>query len=317
VGASVSFQVGGVNLGSTQGQQVVSPVDLVDGGTPADAEVANRVRFLMMLDSDGDPANGIQISEAVRQTADDWGQPDFAASNFDGEISTIQAEVVTADGRSATLPSASQARSHLRDTLHCVYAGAFKGTFDGDDSGRFGFLAEAASGDVQGIGFSQAVGKFTVDGEQALSLKSRPQFVSGVVSTGASFRGTFTDSDSISGTWRNGGSGPFTGSRIGGALDAVYRFTGEFSGDDYGLFSFDIDEAGNVVGVAYSVQDDELSDVTGTLNGDRLNAQTDQGTDISATIDTAAGTISNGTWTWSGSGTQLSGTFEGDGCRLN
>ena len=51
----VTFSVGGVALGTVAAEEVITPVDLVPDGTTDTPAVQNIVRFLMMLDDDGDP----------------------------------------------------------------------------------------------------------------------------------------------------------------------------------------------------------------------------------------------------------------------
>src|SRR5688500_14086084 len=67
-----TFRVCNVSLGATAGKALITPVDLVANGTGTSVEVENRVRFLMMLDDDGNPLNGINIVEAVRTRAQQW-----------------------------------------------------------------------------------------------------------------------------------------------------------------------------------------------------------------------------------------------------
>ena len=54
VGQLVSFNLGNVTLGSASGNSVITPIDLVAGGSSSSTEVLNLVRFLLMLDTDGD-----------------------------------------------------------------------------------------------------------------------------------------------------------------------------------------------------------------------------------------------------------------------
>jgi hypothetical protein len=136
-------------------------------------------------------------------------------------------------------------------------------------------------------------------------------------STGATFRGQFTAPDDIAGTWENllfSHSGTFSGSRIGGAANAAFRFTGHFTGDDFGLFAFDVDDSDNITGVAYSVADDELFTLSGTVSGTTVSATTSDGTVITGTLDKVTGALS-GSWVDNAEG--LSGTYTGSGCNLN
>lgn len=65
-GEIVSFYVGGVFLGSAQGESVISIVDLVDGASDIyHPVVTNIARFLQSLDEDEKPENGIRIAPST------------------------------------------------------------------------------------------------------------------------------------------------------------------------------------------------------------------------------------------------------------
>jgi len=66
VGSVVRFMIGDVVIGEAPGQSVITPIDLVSGSDASHPTVINIVCFLLTLDEDGNPDNGIQISEAVR-----------------------------------------------------------------------------------------------------------------------------------------------------------------------------------------------------------------------------------------------------------
>ena len=67
-GEIVSFYIGDILIGSSQGQALLTPLDFVSGATDetnpqvTDPYVTNILRFLQSLDSDNDPVNGITIS---------------------------------------------------------------------------------------------------------------------------------------------------------------------------------------------------------------------------------------------------------------
>jgi hypothetical protein len=292
-------------------------VDLVSGGSSSATSVQNIVRFLLMLDEDGDSENGISIAASVQETAADWSPVDFSTSDLENDISSIIADATTADGGSHLLPTAATAQNHLEETMRCSYAGAYQGTYTGDDQGVFGIMVDAQTGYASGVAYSdQWDDIFYLTGTTPMSYDQDLDFIVGNTSTGADFQGSFSASDAVSGSWNDpdeGNSGTFQGSRIGGALNAVYRFTGTFSGDDDGLFTFDVDAQNNITGVAYSIFDDDLDNLTGTLSGTSLSITTDDGATASGTLDTATGSLYG---TWQGTGGD-SGTFSGAGCKLN
>jgi len=316
VGKTVTFSIGGVTIGTSNGKSIVTPIDFVSGGSTSSVEVRNIVRLLMMLDDDGDPSNGINISSSVLAIAENWSQVDFSAADLSVELTSIISDAASADGGTHVLPDVNVAQAHLESTLLCSYAGAYKGTFSGDDNGSFGFLIDATNGNVTGVAYSVPFDQYIgLSGITPISYDQSVAFVSGDSTTGATFSGQFTSINGVSGSWQSTpDSGSFSGSRIGGATDAEYRFTGNYIGNDFGLFSFDVNGLNNVTGVAYSVAGDELFTVSGTVSGTTLTATASDGTAIAGTLNTATGGLS-GTWNDSAGG--LSGTFSGSGCKLN
>lgn len=271
----------------------------------------------MMLDEDSNPDNGINISEQVQAVASNWTQVNFNTSDLATALQDIIQECSNADGGVHNLPDANTAKNHLEETMRCVYAGGYKGTYGGGSKGKFGVLVDARTGLVQGVGYSSSdEDYFFISGQNPIGYSQNPSFVSVVTSTGASFQGQYTSPNRVSGNWQNpyyGISGSFSGRRVGGFDDAVYRFTGEFSGDDYGLFTVDVDESNNLIGRAYSAYYDEEHNITGHLSGTSINATASNGTVITGTLDKASGDFS-GTWV---NPSGESGNFSGAGCRLN
>ncbi|MCU7932099.1 MAG: hypothetical protein KZQ90_14955 [Candidatus Thiodiazotropha sp. (ex Codakia rugifera)] len=330
-GQPVSFNLGNVTLGSATGKSVITPIDLVPGGSSSSTEVLNLVRFLLMLDTDGDPSNGITVSSAVQAIAENWSAVDFTTGNLSSELVTIISDASSADGTSHTLPTTNTAQNHLETTLRCVRAGAYSGTFSGDDSGPFGVLVDASTGLLSGFAYSAFDGLLSLSGSTAVSFDQSATFISGDVSSGATFSGQFTSPNSLSGNWNlssTAESGSFSGSRIGGATNASYRFTGSFASNagspvaSNGLFTFDVDNSDNVTGVAHTVYasdgtENETVSFTGSLTGSSLVAQIMDGNAVDATI---TGTLNKTTGTLSGSWSDMdgnTGTYSGRGCKLN
>ncbi len=275
-----------------------------------------------MLDSNGNPSGGIHISPEVQATALNWASVDFNASDFTTEVAAIVADATVADNFVHALPTTIAARSHLESTLLCTRAGGYRGTFSGDDTGPFGVLVDANSGFLSGFAYSNADDELlTLTGSSSISFDQDANFISGDASSGATFSGQFDGPDGLSGSWQlSPDSGSFSGSRIGGLNSAVLRYTGSFSGDAFGLFTFDVDGSNNVTGEAYTVfavsdgTTDELSSFTGTLVGTSLQATVTDNGNVDATI---SGTLSSGTvsGTWVDADGN-SGTFSGSGCSL-
>jgi hypothetical protein len=314
-GQPITFSVGGIKLGSAASQPTVTPVDLVEGGSSATPAVQNIARFLMMLDSDANVRNGINISHNLRGRAASWPQVNFSADNFGESVSTIIADAKSADGGTHVLPDATTARNHLEATFLCAYSGAFRGMYSGAETGRLGLLV-TPHGWVLGVGFSvdlnggfgvSSIAPVGIDQTRAFTAQGEPTTL---------LSGRLLTVDELMGSWnKGGGSGMFSGTRIGGGRDAIYRFAGFYSDPasaDAGLFAFDVNSADEVAGLAYSLTFDRSVELTGSVSGTTLSATTTSGVIIKASIFTGLGQL-DGTWTGSGS----PGTFDGTGCKLN
>lgn len=304
VGENVTFSVGGVTVGTASGQAVITPIDLVAGASSTTTQVQNIVRFLLMLDRDGDPSNGIRITAAVRAMAANWTQVDFTTNDLMNEVASIINDANAADGNMLhVLPSAMAAQAHLESTLLCTHAGAYTGLYSGSDNGAFGILVDAQTGLVSGVAVSSIFDDELIglSGSVGIAFDNDANFIAGQTTDDARFQGSFSGVDDVSGTWNENGAaggGTFDGSRIGGVADAEFRFTGIFSGDASGLFSFDIDANGDVTGIAYTAFAagegivDETIGLTGTVNGTTLTAITDDNDGmITGTLDTTLGTL--------------------------
>jgi len=256
VGEPVTFSIGSVLLGTVAGADVITPVDLVPNGTTATRAVQNIVRFLLMLDADGDPDNGIQISAAVRARASAWPAIDFDIDNFGGDVDVlfVQADAQSADAGTHLLPDQLTAQNHLESTLSCVFSGVFLGNYAGTDTGEIGVLVLANTGIVGIFGVSDATPTeaFLSSDGTPLDFGQGGSFVSGPATTGAIFEGRHSSANLITGTWSipgAGESGTFSASRIGSADDAAFRIAGAFSDiagsvdPEFGYFAFDLDAA--------------------------------------------------------------------------
>ena len=224
VGQPVIFSVGGVTIGSAGGESIVTPIDLVPGSSSSTLEVQNIVRFLLMLDTDGEPTNGITISSAVQTMSDMWTPVDFATTDLATDLVTIISDAASVDGTLHALPDAVPAQSHLESTLLCARSGAYQGTFEGDDTGVFAVAVDALTGFVSGVGLSDVDQEpLTLSGSAAVGFDQTAAFITGDVSSGATFSGQFDGPDEISGTWqRLEETGTFSGVRFGSAADAVF-----------------------------------------------------------------------------------------------
>lgn len=319
-GDTCSFSLGAVALGSAGAGEIVTPVELVSGGTPSHNTVLNIVRLLTTADDDGDPSNGINIPGEVAAAADSWSGVDITSGTFavDTEVVNMVADIDAAiPGRTVTLTSEVAAQSHMEATAACVYSGLYKGSWSiNGGTGDWGIIvfpslsAQGISNDnTGGEGFwsgsyNNSTNVITLSGDHAgdagtvTSTSMTPDNISGTLD--------FTGSLGVTGT--------FNGSRYTGSPTATYRFTGFYSGGSQGVFSIDIDSAYNVTGRSYDFYDKSGETLSGTLDNS-TGALTVSGMtiDASATLDLGTGGISGGSWTSGGN----SGTFAGSGCKLN
>jgi hypothetical protein len=288
------------------------------------------VRFLMLLDSDGNAANGITISDALRGRAANW-----TAVNFDtADLATALATVILdtqVDGAQRALPSAAAAQAHFEGTFRCMFSGYFRGTYDGDDNGRFAFTV-VPTGTMAGAAYSVPEDELLglLFDPQTLQVNNGSAFAAGLAlsgqQTGSSFSGTFPAYDQVSGTWTDG---TFTGTRYAGTTTAAYKILTVLQVPNpnppppplpqtlaIGSFFTEIDPAGVVTAeshVNFETGEQDF-DLAVTQNGNALTiTDTNTGISISGTLDLSVPAI---TGTFTNAQTGNSGTLHSLGCRL-
>ena len=221
-GDNCTFKLGGITLGTAAGKSLLTPVDLVVGASSeTNPVVSNIAQFLISLDNDSNPANGIVIDPAV-QTALAGKALDFtlAPAAFASAAQALVSAVIA--GR--TLVSTAAAQAHLGVTLagrfsgayNCTYSGvATNGTQSANVSGTA--AVSIASGVVTGSAQTTATplppavavtGTISSTGNAALNVAT------GSTSDGAGWSGSFLLDGSGSGTWRD----PATGTTPSGTV---------------------------------------------------------------------------------------------------
>ncbi|MEE8057981.1 MAG: hypothetical protein V3T17_09110 [Pseudomonadales bacterium] len=146
VGASVTFTIGDIEIGTAQGAAILTPLEFVPTALDeSDPMVVNILRFLQTLDDDGDPDNGIQITELVRDLAAGLSITfNQSIDNFtgDGNVQVIVSDLTaTSSAGARLLIDASIARAHFRETLDELNSGNGNQsiiTLSGDDTGALG-----------------------------------------------------------------------------------------------------------------------------------------------------------------------------------
>ncbi len=317
-GEDITFSLGGIDFGTALAKPVMTPVDLVTGGTLSHTEVVNRVRLLMMLDEDNIPSNGIVISSKVQAKAAQWGAVDFAAADFLNEVNTIQVEATAEDGVAHLLPSTVDAIAHLKTTLLCSYAGAFVGDYAGSNVGNLAFMVDPVTGEVKGSSYDSASQvSFEVNNITTIDYENSLDFETGE-SSAKKFSGQLSSPDDMSGTWVNvsetTSTGTFSGARLGGDNNATYRYTAAFTNGGKGLYVFDIASDNKVTGTSYNVSSQTQSELTGTATDTTLTVVAADGTTIDGVIDSATLALAG---LWQNLGNLSNGGFSGGGCKLN
>ncbi len=199
---TVTFSIGDITLGSTSGAAVITPVDMVNGATSeTDPVVTNIARFLQTLDDDGNPDNGIMISNTVSNLAAGK-NIDFMLSTSDfennGNVQTVIADLTASTSAGArTLVTATQAQTHLNGSLIALLSGNYSGSFSGGDTGTFSITIDN-DGTITGTGQGSDEA-FSISG----SVNSNGAAAAGNATTGASFVMNINRDGTVSGTWTN------------------------------------------------------------------------------------------------------------------
>lgn len=153
-GENISFSIGDLELGSTAGAAIVTPLNVTEGAeTAADQRVTNKLILLQTLDADGDLNNGIQLTDAIRAEVSmnansilfDQTPEDFRTS-LGPLLDDLKAAGVFSDSaiRTRTVVTASKALAHFERstsprTLVTTSTGELRG-FEADEN-HWQFLA--------------------------------------------------------------------------------------------------------------------------------------------------------------------------------
>jgi len=114
-GETVTFFIGDLEFPPTTATGTVTPLDLAGTQDTSDTTVVNIIRLLQTLDEDGDPDNGITITELATAAAT---QVDFDLSESDFENSLAVSTLVENSGSTnVALISAAEAIANFEDTL--------------------------------------------------------------------------------------------------------------------------------------------------------------------------------------------------------
>jgi hypothetical protein len=327
-GRGITFSVGGVPIGTVPtAKTLVTPLDVAQGNS-ASNRVLNVVRFLMMLDQDGNINNGIQISAAVTAAAANWVPVDFDTTDLPTTVGPIIQQASAADGVSHVLPNAASAQAHLRAAYYCTYSGDYSGTFGTDPAApglRGGFEASfSPDGSMRSkAGATDALSGFAVLTQAAVSQLLDGTFAQG--SPSVHLQGSFADESYLSGTYafhRVTGGGDFQAVRDA-SVAATYIFTGSFTktpndstmSPESGSVTLTMDDSNQVSGGAWGL-------IAGSVSGSTFTGTASYFLAPNTPVDVPV----SGTYSNTASGATLDGqysdansviTFSTVGCRAN
>jgi hypothetical protein len=210
VGLTVKFYVGDILVGETTPKAILTPRDLVAGANIDNPIVLNISRFLLSLDNDNDPTNGIFIPQSVIDNAIGM-TIDFTTVG----AATLDNLIMQVTGKTSVVTDA-EARDHLTTTMLNLLAGTYSGTYTGADAGTWTVTIDSL-GNISGSGFStttqvpfEAIGFIGPNGDMSVSATGE--------AGGATYEGIIDIAAGItSGTWRffdNSGGGTFSGHKM-------------------------------------------------------------------------------------------------------
>lgn len=236
VGKPVTFYVGPIKIGTIPvGEMFVTPIDLVSGSgvSASTPQVVNIATFLQSIDNDGNPSNGIRITQAETNLIAKGTTINFAQSESafaaDG---VVQSAVSTITSNSASgargLMAAGTVQKNLTSAIDAHFAGSYSGTWTGTTSAPDGgnwTMTISPTGVITGSGTALAQYgsyKITLSGSLgtngAVSLTSAGVSGTGTASTGATFSGMIDGgSFTLTGSWSNqvlGTTGTFSGRKL-------------------------------------------------------------------------------------------------------
>jgi Putative Ig domain len=341
-GQGITFSVGVASIGAVpMAKNLVTPVDLVAQGTGTSNHVLNVVRFLMMLDLDGNPNNGIQISAAVTEAAASWAPVDFDTTDLATTLGPIIQQASAADGVPHVLPDVATAQARLRTGFYCTRSGNYYGTFGethlaGD--GRGDFTASVfPDGSMHSIAYaSDTLVGFDVQTKDAVSPSLDGTFSQSDDNLGVSLHGSFADPTVLSGTYLTPVGGSFQ-AVADATVAATYKFTGTytetFTDTTGGPYSapvfFGMDDSNQVAGLAFGglYGGIALSALAGTVSGNTFTGTANYSYPGNGRPHTFYAPVS-GTYSNTASGVTFDGqfntndnqevvTFSTVGCRAN
>ena len=110
---TVTFSLGDIVLPAVDAAPIVTPLDVFSTNSIADARVINLARLLQSIDDDGNPENGITLSDSAAASATGL-SVDFAAADFDSQVVNL---VANSGSVTTSLIDGESALDHFQETL--------------------------------------------------------------------------------------------------------------------------------------------------------------------------------------------------------
>lgn len=131
-GLDVSFSIGGIDLGNTDGKKNITPLDLAPESSDVEGKYSyavNMCRFIMSIDDDGDSENGVAVNKVTREALAE-ASLDFSSASFEIEAEAIieslseEGDISPEDseGQPRGLTSTRNAELFLEDALAAIEA---------------------------------------------------------------------------------------------------------------------------------------------------------------------------------------------------
>ena len=318
VGKPVTFKLGGVVIGTatptSQGTAVITPVNLVAGAAGSTNATVQQIGvFLQTLDSDQNPANGIQLSAATVQAA--------TGQVVDFTNSASVAAVLNAVAPGVVPVTPAQATANMQQSFRAAAAGFYTGTYTGScgigqNAGGTWSLTVDSAGNVSGTGVSTVVPgtSGTVTGTR------QPNGVYSGTSSGsngtASWSGTIAANGIVTINWTGTGpsagcSGTASGSKATNNVKSFAgSYSGSYSGTDNGTWTITVSPTGAISGTGNSAMVGAFT-VSGNVsaNGSVTMTQAQGGASTGAVFSGTYNAFGGVSGTWSNAG--ASGSFSG------
>ena len=115
-GEQIKFSIGAIEFPEISATDLITPFELFDTKNIEDLRVTNAIRLLQSLDADGEPENGITITEEAHQIAENL-TLDFASETFEQDTLAFLTDLALVHQQ---LIPTEQARYHFNQSLTAI-----------------------------------------------------------------------------------------------------------------------------------------------------------------------------------------------------